>query len=199
MIKKTVFILIATLVSTMFAFGQESFFQRGDIILSGVTGASFSSNSVKPEGEGIEKMTINHFALNGSIGYFITEKIVVGGFFAYTSIGLGDNKELKDVDKISLAGLNAYGRYYFIEPVGVKTLAVYGQLNLGINNMSGGDKMKASGPAYGGAAGLNYFITENIALDCSLNYTSTSIKIKDHDHKIKGGTLNFLVGVAIKL
>lgn len=195
--KKTVLILIAMLACSMFAFGQGSMFKKGDILVSGVTGASFSSNSVKPEGEGAEKMTVNQFALNGAAGYFINERIVVGGILSYMSIGLDGNEE--SVDKVSLTGLNAYGRYYVTPPSGISTLGFYGQLNLGMNNMSAGDKMKASGPAYGGAAGLNYFISESVCLDCSLNYTSMSIKIKDKDHKINGSTLNFLVGISVKL
>lgn len=201
MIKKVVFILMATLASTMFAFGQESFLKRGDIIVSGITGASFSSNSIKM-GEGKEsgKLTLNHFALNGSVGYLITDRIAVGSFLSYANISLGgDDGRAKDIGKISITGLNAYGRYYLIKPVGVATFAVYGQVNLGVNNISAGDNLKASGPAYGGAVGVNYFISENIALDCSLNYTSTSIKIDNMEHKLKGGTLNFLVGISIKL
>lgn len=195
--KKTVLILIATLVCAMFAFGQESIFKKGDILVSGTTGASFSSNSLKPDAEGAEKFTVNHFALNGAAGYFINERIAVGGILAYMNIGL-DGKGMP-ADKVSLLGLNAFGRYYVAPPSGTSSLGFYGQLNLGINKMSAGDKIKASGPAYGGAAGINYFISENVSLDCSLNYTLTSIKIKDMEHKMKGSTLNFLVGVSIKL
>lgn len=196
--KKTVLTLIATLACSLFVFGQESMFKKGDFLISGITGASFTSNSGKIDGmDG--KMTLNQFVLNGSVGYFIKERIVIGGLLTFMNMNIKLDQMEEVPPKVSVIGLNAYGRYYIMPPTGVSSLGFYGQVNLGMNSISASDgNMKASGPAYGGAVGANYFISEDVTLDCSLNYTSLSIKVKDVENKLKGTTLNFLVGVSFK-
>lgn len=195
--KKRLLFTITLCTLSMLSYAQEGNFKKGSIILSGTTGASYSANSIKfGENDGT-KANMNTFILNAGGGYFLDEKIVVGGLLSYISLGISA-KELTEMDKISLTGLNLYGRYYFKTPENESKLAYYGQINLGYNVVSIA-KSSNKGPLYGAAVGLNYFVTDRLSLDCGLNYSKTTIKIDDSKHNIAGTTLNFTVGVSFLL
>lgn len=186
-------LIITALILSVFAYGQKGVFKKGTFLISGATQASFSSNSFNMGGKNDKDMKVSTFVLNASMGYFLNEKVVVGGMLSYASVGLP--KEMDAMDKVSLSALNAFGRYYFKLPESGSKMAFYGQANLGINKVTLG-KDGNTGSVYGLSVGTNYFLTKKLSLDAALNYSKASFKVEGHNHNLKATTLNFLVGIS---
>lgn len=120
------------------------------------------------------------YAVNAKIGYFLNDKVAVGG---QASFGSTDN-DLTST-KTDVFGIGAFARYYFLE-LDSKRFKAYGEAGLGFG------KNKTDGPGFSDNdnsvtadinIGLNYFFTKNFAATFTLaNVLSyNSVKPEDGD------------------
>ena len=152
--------------AAVFAFGManaqeetKSFgFNEGDIILEGNLG--FSSTNDK----NTEEKT-SSFNFNPKVGYFMSDNLAIG-----VELMVGSNKEEVagvDTDKNSNVGAGVFARYYFMD-LGER-FKPYGEFGLGFNSGKAGlADVKYSGIGAGVGLGVNYFVTEKIAINFAL-------------------------------
>lgn len=141
-------------------------FEEGGIILEG----SLGFNSTKDKNTDVKT---NGFSINPKIGYFITDDFAVGIEGAYGS----STREIAgtDVNDDKTFGAGVFARYYFLE-LGNR-FKTYTELGVGYASIK--DKIndnKADGFGAGLNLGINYFVTDNIAISFGLadvlSYTS---------------------------
>src|SRR5690554_2663926 len=149
-------------VSTLgYANNQEegSFgFDEGDIFIEGTVG--FGSTNDKNS-----ETKTNNFNISPKAGYFIMENLAVGIDVAYSSY----KREVAGTDTNDRSGFGAgvFGRYYFLD-LG-KRFKTYTELGLGY--ASDKDKIvDVTNNTFGAGLdlGINYFVTEKIALTFGL-------------------------------
>ncbi|RXJ51381.1 outer membrane beta-barrel protein [Gelidibacter gilvus] len=144
-------------------------FEEGSIMLEGGLGFNTTNNKnsdTKTSG----------FTISPKVGYFLTEDFAVGveGLYASSTrevagIDTGDNKSF---------GAGVFARYYFLD-LG-KRFKTYTELGLGyVSNKDKIADVKADGFGAGLNLGINYFVTENIAISFGLadvlSYSSAKV------------------------
>lgn len=144
-------------------------FEESDIIIEG----SLHFNSTKDKNDDSKN---NAFGINPKIGYFVTEDFVVG-------VEAGFNSTKREVSGTNVSDNNAYsagvfGRYYFLD-LG-KRFKTYTELGLGyVSNKDKINDYKTNGFGAGLNLGLNYFVTDNIAVSFGLadvlSYNSSKV------------------------
>lgn len=144
-------------------------FDESDIMLEG--GLGFNTTKDKNT-----DTKTSGFSINPRVGYFITEDFAVGVEGAFNTatrevagIDTGDNKSF---------GAGIFARYYFLD-LG-KRFKTYTEL--GVGYVSSKDKIadiKADGFGVGLNLGINYFVTETIAISFGLadvvSYSSAKV------------------------
>ena len=144
-------------------------FQESDVIVEG--GIGFSSMKDK----NVDSKT-NAFSISPKVGYFISDDFAIGVEGSFTS----STKEVAGVDTgdVKTFGAGVFARYYFLD-LG-KRFKTYTELGLGY--VSSKDKIadvKADGFGAGLNLGINYFVTENIAISFGLadvvSYSSAKV------------------------
>jgi outer membrane protein len=146
-----------------FANAQETStfgFGEGNIIVEGNLG--FNSTNDKNT-----DIKTSSFTFNPKAGYFITDDVAIG-----IELGIGSAREEASgaETKQSNFGVGAFARYYFLE-LGER-FKTYGEFGLGFDTYKeemGGLEAKASGFGAGLGLGMNYFITENFAINFALS------------------------------
>ncbi len=133
-------------------------FDEGSIMLEG--GLGFNTSKDKNT-----DTKTNGFSISPKIGYFVTEDFAVGVEASYTS----STTEIAGTDIKDNKGFGAgvFARYYFLD-LG-KRFKTYTEL--GVGYASNKDKIadvKADGFGAGLNLGINYFVTENIAISFGL-------------------------------
>ena len=167
---KKLILTAAVLLTVGFASAQEkkestgAGFSNGDAFISG----SFGINSTNDKNTNIKT---NGFNIVPRVGYFFSENIALGAQIGYASA----KKELSGTttadDDILAVGL--FGRYYFTP---ASQFSVFTEL--GANYTTAKDKIstvKTNGFNVGLSIGLNYFVSDNFAIEASyagLNYAS---------------------------
>lgn len=143
-------------------------FDQGNVFLEG----SFSFSSYKNNNEPVTTRT--GFVFTPKVGYFVTEDLAVG-----VQLGVSSYKEKVEVLNTSVeektTGLEAgvFGRYYFLD-LGqrFKTYAELG-VNFGgtkyDDGIDGTDDRKINGIGAGIGLGINYFVTEKMAISFGLS------------------------------
>jgi outer membrane protein W len=136
--KKTVFLLVATMLAftTLYAQKQSDMFVSGTVSFTKTTDVDAS------------------YQLKPTIGYFVTNKLAVG--------------VLGEVSKSSteeVLNIGAFGRYHFLT-VG-KNCQVFSQLSLA-NNSTTVAGVKTSGFGANLGLGSNYFVTKRLGLTMDL-------------------------------
>ena len=159
-------------------------FSEGDLFLEGNVG--FSSTNDKNTDE-----KTNGFNISPSVGYFITEDIAIGGRISLESY----KEEIAGVDTEDNFGfgVGAFGRYYFLD-LGerFKTNAEFGLGYASLDNKIVDVKENTFGAGLG--LGINYFVTEKIALSFGLKNVlsfSTSKLDADGAKAVSGFNLGF--------
>lgn len=146
-------------------------FGEGDIFVEGNIG--FNSTNDKNS-----DTKTNAFNFSPKAGYFITDDIAIG-----LDLGFGSSKAEvagTEVDKNSEFGIGVFGRYYFLD-LGAR-FKTYAEVGLGFNSgKEGVAEFKYSGFGAGAGLGINYFVTENFALNFGLTdiLSFSSNKYKD--------------------
>jgi hypothetical protein len=163
-------ITILALVTFCFANAQEAEvkeelkdakdvqFQRGDMFLEG--GISFTS-----------KESTDSFSINPKFGYFLSNKLAVGG-----DVDFAQTKEdLNDAEYNSF-GIGVFARYYFFE-ADARRFKVYGDVGLGYSHVTEEYNVVGEVDRYDNTIngikanitiGLNYFFTDQFAATFAL-------------------------------
>ncbi|MBF01702.1 MAG: hypothetical protein CMP76_00235 [Flavobacterium sp.] len=139
--------------------GGSSFgFSQGNILLEGNLGFS-SSNDKNTETK------TNSFEFNPKAGYFLNDKFALG-----LELSVGSDKEEvagTETDKNSNFGAGVFARYYFLD-LGQR-FKTYAEAGVGFNSGKQGlADAKYSGVGAGAGLGINYFLTENFAINFAL-------------------------------
>lgn len=129
-------------------------FAKGDLFLTG----SFGISSEKT---GDDKS--NSFTVAPSLGYFVSDKIAIGGRISYTS----EKAESENVDTQDLTalGISGFARYYWTP---ANKFSIFGEAEVSYvsaeNNLT---NVKGSGFGLGIAPGVSYFLSSNFAIEAS--------------------------------
>ncbi|MBU2927240.1 outer membrane beta-barrel protein [Winogradskyella psychrotolerans] len=133
-------------------------FGEGDIFLEGMVGFN-SSNDKNTE------VKENSFEVSPKLGYFMSEDLAIGGELSFIS----SKEETAGTDTAdqSTFGVGVFARYYFLD-LGER-FKTYTEFGVGYASQE--DKLndfKVNGFGAGLDLGINYFVTENIALSFGL-------------------------------
>ena len=171
-------VLLSALAVFAFTFAnaqeeEKSFgFAEGDIFVEGNLGF-YSTNDKNTE---VKTSGVN---FNPKVGYFISEKLAIGA-----ELMVGSDKEEvagTDTEKFSNFGAGVFARYYFLDlGARFKTYAEAGAA-FGSEKESVSD-FKANGFGIGAGLGMQYFVTEKIAI----NFALTDI-LSYSSYKVDGG------------
>ena len=154
--------------------GEPTFgFSEGDFLIEG--NISFSSTNNKNT-----EVKESSFNFNPKAGYFISDDIAIG-----LDLAFGSEKSKfdgQDIDKSSFVGFGAFARYYFFD-LG-KRFKAYGEFGVGYATVKDGispTEIKVNAFGVGAGLGVNYFITENFAINFALadilSYTSAKADV----------------------
>ena len=181
---KKIFLTAAAVFALSFANAQDKKaastgfgYAKGDFVLGGniMFGSTSSDN-------GVVKTKTSTSTIGPDAAYFVSDKFAVelGLNFGNTSTDNGTTTT-KDATTNIMIG----GRYYFLD-LGqrFKTYTNFG-LNFGSNNNGGNGADKTSTFGLGAGLGINYFATQNIAINFGLgnilSYTSSKTgSVKDN-------------------
>lgn len=160
-------------------------FSEGDIFVEGNIG--FNSSNDKNDDE-----KSNSFSISPKVGYFINDDLAIGGELMFNS----SKTEVAgaDTSKFSGFGVGAFARYYFLD-LGerFKTNAEFGIGYASDNNKLADEKENTIGAGLG--LGINYFVTEKIALSFGFkNILSFSSSKLDEDGAEAESGFNFGFG-----
>ncbi|MDM1528447.1 outer membrane protein [Myroides odoratimimus] len=196
--KKLVLSLVAVAAFGFTANAQETEkptfgFQESNVFVEGMF--SINNNTIKPEGGSKVKTTTYNFT--PKVGYMLSDKFAVG-----VELGFGKNadedgtfgqllgeKSIKGYVKETYAG--AFGRYYFLE-LGQR-FKTYAEVGVGFHqgvaeqrllNKTYDDKM--TGIKAGLGLGMNYFVTNNLAISFHLGdiFTYSNYNLKSDGTKL---------------
>lgn len=166
-------------VAAVFAFGfanaQEEVkeakgfgFAKGNIIVEGNLGFGSTKND-----DGVDtEVKTNSFSFNPKAGYFVTDKLAVG-----VELGVGSGKEETTVagvgsteEKTNSFSGGVFARYYFLD-LGQR-FKTYTEAGLGFGSQKweqdGTELQKDTNFGLGIDLGINYFVTENFAINFGL-------------------------------
>lgn len=156
------FMLISVILFLSVSILAQSPIAKGTINLNG--SLSFSSQSYE---EGNDNRNI--LTLNPQIGYFFFDNISFGLLLSYNRISLGSFSNTN-------WGIGPSIRYYF-EVEKVKPFVSIGYLYTETLNSSNDDKWKGNQFSFTG--GIDYFITNNVALESSISYSINNDKLPE--------------------
>lgn len=173
--------LALTLVSglAITANAQDFGFKKGNVLLEGNIGihSSNDKNAEKKE---------NSFSFTPQVGYFVSDKIAVG-----VALHLSNDKRetyttgAETLNKTNTTAAGVFGRYYFLE-LG-KRFKTYSEVGVGFlttkNEFQAGTtpsiETKFNGFGANAGVGVNYFLTEKIALNASLTNVINFSSVKE--------------------
>jgi len=150
-------------------------FSEGDLFIEGMVGFN-SSNDKNTENKA------TNFNISPKVGYFMSEDLAIGGEISYESFKTEVGGV--DADDLSGFGVGVFARYYFLD-LGerFKTYGEFGVDYSSLNDKSGAEDVKLNGFNAGLDLGINYFVTEKIALTFGLkNILSFSSRKYDVDN-----------------
>lgn len=160
-------------------------FSKGDAFISGTVGFS-----TQKQGD----VKNNSFTVAPSVGYFVSENIALGVSILYTQSKYNIDDVANSESTTSTFNPSLFGRYYFTP---ASKFSVFGHLQAGYvsgkTESNGGGEYKNDGFNAMAGAGLNYFISDHLALETvfgAINYSS---------YKYDGGQKNSNFGINLNL
>lgn len=165
--KKVLLTLTAVAGLTFASQAQEYGFSQGNIIVEGNLGLSTSDNKNSEIKE-------TEFNFTPKAGYFFTDKIAAG-----INLHIGSSTEdrygIDSKEKSNSFGAGLFGRYYFLE-LGSR-FKTYAELNADYHNakseltIAGTTTDNPATNSFGvnGGVGINYFLTDKIAVNFALS------------------------------
>lgn len=187
---KKVVLAVVALFAFGFANAQEevkSFgFSKGNFLIEGNLGVSSKKDNANFQGAQVNETKLNSLNFNPKAGYFVTDKIALG-----VELGIGSNKSENTVygppyvfteTKSNSFGGGVFARYYFLE-LGQR-FKTYTEAGLGFgstkNNVNGLEVSKVNSVNLGIDLGINYFVTNRLAINFGLanvlGYSSSKTK-----------------------
>ncbi|KVV15400.1 outer membrane beta-barrel protein [Flavobacterium sp. TMP13] len=174
---KKILLTAVAVFAFSFANAQDSSksfgFSEGDVLVEG----NFSFNSTNDKNTDTKT---NSLGFNPKVGYFLTDKFALG---LELEVANGSTEVAGiDTKKSSNFGAGVFGRYYFLE-LGER-FKTYAEVGVDFNNGKdglGNMETKYSGVGFGAGLGLNYFVTENFAINFGLSdiLGYSSYKVED--------------------
>ncbi|UYW01521.1 porin family protein [Flavobacterium agricola] len=137
-------------------------FSEGNILIEG--NVSFNSSKDKAN-----DFKTNSFSFTPQVGYFLNDKFAAGVYFDLLTAKNPYNSltERYDAGKQNDFNVGIFGRYYFLEAG--KRFKFYGQAKVGYAHQQfkpeAGGKSKSNGVNAGLDLGVNYFVTQKIAVN----------------------------------
>lgn len=146
-------------------------FTQGNVFVEGNLGYNSTND------KNLEVKT-KDFTVNPKVGYFLSDDLAVGLEVNY----LSSTKDVAGTDTVDYSGFGAgvFARYYFLD-LG-KRFKTYSELGVGYgtakNDLS---DVKVNGVNAGLSLGINYFLTDNIAISFGLadvlSYNTTKVDV----------------------
>ncbi|TAJ14871.1 porin family protein [Marinilabiliaceae bacterium JC017] len=173
---------ILTLVAVLAAFSSVSFSQteKGKIFVSGSSNLNFTSRQEQvTEDDGTEKeLSITHFNIKPSLGYFFANNFAVAISFNYELNKEGDYKYRE-------ALVGPMLRYYILES-NIKPY-VQGGLMFGANKIryNAAGECKENVFRWDLGAGVAFFLNDYVSIDLGLGYSSVSKESKYDDDEFE--------------
>ena len=138
-------------------------FSEGNVIVEG--NLSFGSSTTDNGGAEVKENNLN---FSPKVGYFLSDKLALG-----VELGVGSAKEETGANETTSNTFNAgvFARYYFLD-LGQR-FKTYTEAGLGFgsgkNEVNGNETSSNSSLNFGIDLGINYFVTENFAINFGLN------------------------------
>lgn len=157
---KKVFLTVVTVLAFVYANAQDSeikkaTFSKGDMWLEG--GISLTTGDSNND----------YFALTPKFGYFLSEKLAVGGDLNVSATTYLPNSN--GLDKSNSYGIGGFVRYYFLE---LKNFKAYGEAGIGYNHTKleylDNSSENNNGIKANIDLGINYFFTPKWAATFTL-------------------------------
>ena len=156
-------------------------FAKGDVLVEGNLSVNSSTETDSNEDGDISEIKSSSFNFNPKAGYFVTDKLAVGVELSLMNTNEEDTDFTADPNfvqetKTNTFGAGVFARYYFLE-LG-KRFKTYGEFGFGYasgnieTNVTGVDTpvqdYDVNGISTGIDLGINYFVTENFAINFGL-------------------------------
>lgn len=126
--------------------------QQGSIMLGG--GAGFATQT-----------GLTAFEISPNLGFFVIDQLAVGGRLSFASVSPEGGSSTTTI------GIGPFVRYYFM---GEGKARVFAQGNFDWSSQKTGDADAVTGTGFGGAAGVDVFLNDHVAIEISAGYTSSS-------------------------
>jgi outer membrane protein len=209
--------LFAIAVNAQDEMSEKTFgFSEGDILVEGNFTYNSNTETFSDEDGDIFEEKESNFQFNPKVGYFISDKLVLGVELSVNSSKDEDTDFISDPNVVTETkdksfGAGVFARYYFLE-LG-KRFKTYTEFGLGFasgntettqSDVDGPlSDFDTSGFGAGLGIGINYFVTENFAINFALSdvvaYTSvkgenqlegTSDEFKRNDFGVSANVFN---------
>ncbi|MGY0392279.1 outer membrane beta-barrel protein [Bizionia sp. KMM 8389] len=156
-------------------------FSEGDIFIEGTVGFNSSNDKNTDDKQ-------NRFSIKPKAGYFFTEDLAAGVDLSFNTF----NQDVAGVEVADVSGFGAgvFARYYFLD-LGER-FKTFTELGFGFSNdknKAGGIDEKLSTFGAGVDLGINYFVTEKIALSFGLKNVLSFASAKSEIGDVKGETV----------
>ncbi|PKK84537.1 MAG: hypothetical protein CVT49_02895 [candidate division Zixibacteria bacterium HGW-Zixibacteria-1] len=170
-------LFVLGLMAALFAVtaaAQETPIDKGSMILGGtVTFQSYSGDLYNNQNGDGEKI----FAFMPSFGYFIAPGVVIGADLIYHSDSQGDWSG-------SIFGIGPMVGYYF--NTNKERTEIKGSMYPYVKGTfqylkSGGDYVDETNTAFGGSVGINYMLSNAVAVDFGINVMSATEDLEGYD------------------
>lgn len=151
-------------------------FAQGNMFLEGNISFSSSTSTDSFQGTDIEEDKNSSFNFNPKFGYFISDKLALG---AELSVGSSKNENTDFTTSPNVVsettgnsfGAGVFARYYFLD-LGER-FKTFTEVGLGFasqtNEFNGTETSSANGFGLGVDLGMNYFLTEKMAISFGLS------------------------------
>ncbi len=158
-------------------------FAQGSTFITGAVG--FASESIADE-------KTSGFTFAPSVGYFVTPNIAIGAKLGYTSL---KNEEGSYEETTDLLTAGVFGRYYWMP---ASKFSIFAELGADYRSLTEDDnaisnEYKANGFAIQLAPGMNYFLSNNFALEAKVGVLGYSSDKPDYTGA--EATDNFNIGL----
>jgi hypothetical protein len=204
--KRILSIISASLLFCSFSFSQMN---TGSYFVSGNTNMNFGLGSSKEIDVDFYKSTLTSFGLTPKVGYFIKNRIAVGGLMNISidreKVKFTDSGGDENITKYTTTEwyIGPFGRYYVeygkLIPFAEVSVA-FGGAKDKTETEESTEELPHSVFIVSGGIGASYFLTESFALEGLLQYSYDKRKPTWEDATGKGHVIsgvNFLIGVAV--
>lgn len=174
--KVILFTFLALGISTVHAQSKEGFSK----------GNSFISGSFDFQSETIGSITKTDLAFSPRYGYFISDKIVVGG-----KLSLGQNKTTDSivVENNSVFSAGVFTRYYTSPK---SRFSLFGHLGFNFNTQTENiSKSNVNGFDLGLSPGISYFLSDKLAIEATFGQLGFETSKPDVAGAVSTNTVNF--------